>query len=112
MQRRPDAGGRGSTSPLGPPHRAGPTSASDGLADGAREQLKQRLGGDFDQPAEPENRGWPLAVVNEPVGGCAPDPEQRGGLDEVEDRWQRVRGIQCRCWARHARTRGRCRRRR
>ena len=36
--------------------------------------------------AEPQNRGRPLAVVHQSVGGCAPDTEQRGSLDEVENR--------------------------
>ena len=59
---------------------------SGGVAGGAGEQLQEWLGGDFDQPAEPQNRGWPLVVVDEPVGGSAPDTEQRGSLDKVEDR--------------------------
>ena len=62
-----------------------PNVPSSGLAGGAGEQLQQRLGRDFDQSAEPQNGGWPLAVVDELVGGCSPDTKQRGGLDEVED---------------------------
>ena len=34
--------------------------------------------------AEPQYRGWPLAVVHESVGGGAAESEQCGGLDEVE----------------------------
>ena len=70
-----------------------PDVVSGGFAGGAGEQLQQWLGGDFDESAEPQNRGWPLAVVDESVGGCAPHTEQRGSLNEVENRGQPDRGI-------------------
>jgi hypothetical protein len=82
-----------------------PNVPSGGLADGSGEQLQQRLGRDFDQPAEPQNRGRPLAVVDESVGGRAPHTEQRGSLAKVEHRGQRDRGVQCGWGARRARTR-------
>jgi hypothetical protein len=58
-----------------------PNVASGGLAGSAGEQLQQRLGRDFDQPAEPQNRGRPLPVVHETVGVRAPHTEQRGSLN-------------------------------
>ena len=63
-----------------------PDAASGGLAGGASEQLQQRLGRYFDEPAEPQNRGRPLAIVDEAVGGCASHTEQRRSLNKVEDR--------------------------
>lgn len=44
------------------------------------EEVEQRLGGDFDEPAQAQDRGRPLLVVDESVGGGAADAEQRGSL--------------------------------
>jgi hypothetical protein len=62
-----------------------PNVASSGLAGGAGEQFQQRLGGDFDEPAEPQNGSWPLPVVDELVRRRASHTKERGSLDEVED---------------------------
>ena len=63
-----------------------PDVASGGLAGATCEQFQEGLGGDFDEPTEPQNRGRPLPVVDQSVGGCAPDTEQRSSLNEVENR--------------------------
>lgn len=61
----------------------------------ASEEIQEGLGRDLDEPAEPQNRGRPLLVVHQPVGRCPPKPKERGGLDEVENRGKRHRGIKC-----------------
>jgi hypothetical protein len=73
-----------------------PNVPSGGLAGGACEQLEQRLGGDFDEPAEPQDRGWPLAVVDELVGRRPPNTKQRGSFNDVEDGRQRHRWVDVR----------------
>ena len=70
-----------------------PAPSSGALLVRAGEQLQEWLGGDFDEPAEPQNRGWPLAVVDELVRRCAPNTEERGSFNEVEDGRQLRGGV-------------------
>jgi hypothetical protein len=58
----------------------------------AAEEIRQWLGVDFDQLAEPQNRGRSMVVVDEPVAGSA-HAKQRGSLNKAEHRGQRHLGI-------------------